>query len=89
MELSAGGLDYQYFIDKETYLVTQIMLEINNPQVGGMVEVTIRLSDYETFEGVKMPTRQRLSIPGAFDLDTTFSETVINGPVDQAIFAKP
>ena len=89
VELAAGGLDYGYFIDKETYLVTQIMLEINNPQVGGMVEVTIRLSDYETFEGVKMPTRQQLSIPGVFDLDTTFSETVINGPVDETIFAKP
>jgi hypothetical protein len=89
VELSAGGIPYRYFIDKETHLVTQIMLEINNPQVGGMVEVTVGLSDYQTFEGVQMPTRQRLSVPGLMELDTTFSETVINGPVDHAIFAKP
>ena len=89
VELSAGGIPYRYFIDKETYLTTQIMLEINNPQVGGMVEVTVRLSDYQTFEGVQMPTRQRLSVPGLIELDTTFRETVINGPVDETIFTKP
>ena len=89
VELSAGGLDYRYLLDKETHLVTQLMLEISNPQFGGMAEITVRLSEYETFEGVKMPTRQRLNIPGLFELDATFSETVINGPVDQAIFTKP
>ena len=89
IELSAGGIPYRYFIDKETYLATQILLEMSNPQLGGMVEITVRLSEYETFEGVQMPTRQLLSIPGLFELDTTFSETVINGPVDEAIFAKP
>ncbi len=89
IELSAGGIPYRYFIDKETYLATQILLETSNPQLGGMVEITVRLSEYETFEGVKMPTRQLLSIPGLFELDSTFSQTVINGPVDEAIFAKP
>ena len=89
VELSAGGLDYRIFLDQETYLVTQFLLDIENPQVGGMVEVTVRFSEYDTFEGVQMPTRQQLSIPGLFELDTTFSQTVINGPVDDAIFAKP
>ena len=89
IELSAGGIPYRYFIDKETYLATQILLEMAIPDVGGMIEIRVRLSEYETFEGVKMPTRQLLSIPGLFELDTTFSETVINGPVDEAIFAKP
>ncbi len=89
VELSAGGIPYRYFIDKETHLVTQIMLEMAIPDVGGMAEITVRLSEYETFGGVQMPTRQRLSIPGLFELDTTFSETVINGPVDQTIFANP
>ncbi len=89
VELSAGGIPYRYFIDKETYLVTQIMLEMAIPDVGGMAEITVRLSEYETFEGVQMPTRQRLSIPGLFELDSNFSQTVINGPVDEAIFRKP
>ena len=28
-------------------------------------------------------------LPGAFEIDTTYEETVINGPVDEAIFEKP
>ena len=83
------GIPYRYFIDKETHLVTQLMLEIDVPEIGGMVEVTGRLSEYETFEGVQMATRTQLSIPGIYELDMRYSGTVINGPVDQAIFTKP
>ena len=89
VEISAGGIDYRYFFDKETYLVTQLLLELDVPDAGGMVEVTVQLSGYEAVDGVQMATRQRQTIPGVFDLDIRFSETVINGPVDEAIFAKP
>ena len=89
VEISAGGIPYRYFLDKETYLVTQLMLEIDVPEIGGMIEVTVRVSDYKTFEGVQMATRTQLSIPGIYELDMRYSETVINGPVDEAIFTKP
>ncbi len=89
VEISAGGIPYRYFIDKETHLVTQLMLEIEVPEIGGMVEVTGRVSEYKTFEGVQMATRTQLSIPGIYELDMRYSETVINGPVDEAIFTKP
>ncbi len=89
VEISAGGIPYRYFLDKETHLVTQLLLELDVPEAGGLVEVTVRLSEYETFEGVQMPTRQQQVIPGVFDLDVTFGRTVVNGPVDEAIFAKP
>jgi hypothetical protein len=36
-----------------------------------------------------MAMRSQLSIPGIYELDMRYSETVINGPVDQAIFTKP
>ena len=88
VEISAGGIDYRYFLDKETHLVTQLTFAFDSSALGP-VEGTVRLSEYETFEGVRMATRSQLSIPGIFDLDTTYSRTVVNGPVDEAIFAKP
>ena len=59
VEVSAGGIDYRYFLDKETHLVTQLIMGLDSSQLGS-VEVTIRLSGYETFEGVVMATRSRL-----------------------------
>jgi len=84
-----SGIPYRYFIDKETHLVTLLTLEMDVPEVGGVIEVTVRPSEYERFEGVLMARRTQLSIPGIYDLDMRISETVINEPVDQAIFAKP
>ena len=89
LEISASGIPYRYFIDKETHLVTLLTLEMDVPEVGGVIEVTVRPSEYERFEGVLMARRTQLSIPGIYDLDMRISETVINEPVDQAIFAKP
>ena len=89
VEISAGGLDYRVFLDKETHLVTQLIVELDSPQFGGPVEVTVRVSQYETFEGVEIPTRTQMSIPGIFNIDTTYDQTEINGPVDEAIFEKP
>ena len=88
VEISAGVVDYGYFLDKETHLVTQVTVAFDSSYLGP-VEATVRLSEYETFEGVEMATRTRLTIPGIFDLDTTYDETEINGPVDEAIFEKP
>ena len=88
VEISAGGIDYLYFLDKETHLVTQLTLAFDSSALGP-VEATVRLSEYETFEGVEMATRSRLTIPGVFELDTTYDQTEINGPVDEAIFEKP
>ncbi len=88
VEISTGGIDYRYFLDKETHLVTQLTVAFDSSALGP-VEATIRLSEYETFEGVKMATRSQLSIPGVFDLDTTYDRTEINVVVDETIFQKP
>ncbi len=88
VEISAGGIDYGYFLDKETHLVTQVTVAFDSAALGP-IEATVRVSEYEMLEGVMIPTRSTLSIPGVFELHTTFDETEINGPVDEAIFEKP
>jgi len=87
VEIAAGGIDNRFFLDKETYLVSQIMIELDDADLGA-IEVTVTLSEYEVFEGVKMATKSHVSIPDVFDIDTTYNETEINEPIDETIFVK-
>ena len=45
LEISVSGIPYRYFIDKETHLVTLLTLEMDVPEVGGVIEVTVRPSE--------------------------------------------
>ncbi len=76
------------FIDKATDLLKRTSLKQNNPQFGE-VEVTIDASDYETFGPIKLATKTKVQLGEVLKIDTTFTETKVNGDVDEAVFEKP
>jgi hypothetical protein len=76
------GLTMDEYLDASTYLVYKV-----SSNIGGQ-EGELVFSGYEEVEGIKMPNTIDISGPmGAFTMIT--NKTVINGPVDEQIFAKP
>lgn len=85
-DVSASGITV--YIDQETHLISQMVNKVNIPGVGEAVAVT-DLWDYHTHDGIVLPKTMSLSIEGIFSSETTFTETVINGQIDDNLFAKP
>lgn len=76
------GVTMDEYLDASTYLVYKV-----SSNIGGQ-EGELVFSGYEVVEGIKMPNTIDISGPmGAFTMIT--NKTVINGPVDEQIFAKP
>lgn len=79
---SKDGVVMDEYLDANTYLVYKVV-----SNVGGQ-EGELVFSDYEAIEGIKMAnTIDITSQMGAFTMIT--NKTVINGQVDEKIFAKP
>jgi len=76
------------FIDKESDLFRRMTLVQNNPQFGE-VEIVTESSDYEDFGPVKLPTKQKIALGEILNIDTTYTETKVNGDIDETIFDKP
>jgi hypothetical protein len=83
-----GTFELEILVDAETKMVTRVRFEIDNPQ-GGTVEATADSLAYEAFDGVMMPTRTTLDIPGIATIDTRYTTTELNVEVDHSIFEKP
>lgn len=83
-----AGPKLQLYISKATSLLTFIITSLNSPDVGEL-EVQIENIEYGEFEGVKLPIKTLMSAGGLFEMETTFTETIINGEVDDSIFEKP
>lgn len=76
------GIASDQYLDASTYLMYKA-----TSNVAGQ-EGEIIFSNYETIEGIKMANTMDITSPmGAFTMIT--NKTVINGPVDEQIFAKP
>jgi hypothetical protein len=81
-KITSNGVVMDEYLDANTYLVYKVV-----SNVGGQ-EGELVFSDYEAIEGIKMAnTIDITSQMGAFTMIT--NKTVINGQVDEKIFAKP
>lgn len=79
---SKDGVVMDEYLDASTYLVYKVV-----SNVGGQ-EGELVFSDYKAIEGIKMAnTIDITSAMGAFTMIT--NKTVINGQIDEKIFAKP
>jgi hypothetical protein len=78
----------KFLIDKKTDLVRYTTLTQKNPQFGE-VKLVVESSDYEKFGPVTLPTKTKVQLGELMQIDTTFTETKVNGEVDDALFEKP
>ena len=76
------------YINKETNLLNRTTLKQTTPQFGE-VDVLIENTDYQQFGPVKMSTKSKVVLGDALTIVTTYTETNVNGNVDEAIFEKP
>lgn len=80
--------DVKYYINKESGLLNRMTMTQSNPQFGE-VQVVIQNTGYEDFGPVKLPTKNSIQLGEALQIDTTYTETKVNGTVDEKIFELP
>ncbi|QKZ13440.1 LolA family protein [Spirosoma sp. KUDC1026] len=76
------GQTMDEFVDANTYLVSKVKMSVNGQ------DNEIGYSDYKEVEGVKFPNTLEVTSQMG-NLVMTTNKTVINGPVDNALFKKP
>jgi hypothetical protein len=84
----AKGPAVKVFVDKESDQIRRTSLTANNPQFGE-VEITVETTDYQEFGSVKLPTKQKIVLGDIFQIETTYTETKVDGKVDESIFEMP
>jgi hypothetical protein len=84
----AKGPAVKVFVDKESDQIRRTSLKANNPQFGE-VEITVETSDYQEFGPVKLPTKQKIVLGDIFQIMTSYTETKVDGEIDEAIFEMP
>ena len=81
-KITANGVVMDEYLDASTYLVYKVTSNVNG-QEGELV-----FSGYEDIDGIKMANTIDITSPmGTFTMVN--NKTVINGTVDEQIFAKP
>ena len=89
IELSPSeGPKLKIYLDQSTKLLTKFEVTMNNPQFGEMTIVQ-EVAEYAVFEGLKLPVKETATIGDMFNIETIYTETTINGEVDEKIFEKP
>jgi hypothetical protein len=78
----------KFLIDKKTDQLRRTTVTQKNPQFGE-VKVVVEPSDYEQFGPVKLATKSKVQLGELLQIDTTYTETKVNGPVDESVFEKP
>ncbi len=78
----------KFFLDKESNQIKRMTLTQNNPQFG-KIDVVVENLDFEQFGPVKLPTKTKVTIGEAMTIETKFTETKVNGDVDEAVFEMP
>ncbi len=76
------------YIHKETNLLNRTTVKQTTPQFGE-IDVVIENTDYREFGPVKLPTKSKITLGEALTILTTYTETKVNGNVDEGIFEKP
>lgn len=82
------GPAVKIFVDKESGQIRRTSLTVNNPQFGE-VEINIETSDYTEFGPVKLPNKQKIVLGDIFQIETTYTETKVDGKIDEAVFEMP
>ena len=85
---SDGASPSTVYVDRETRLLSRSTAVTSVPNVGDMTAVT-DVGDYESVEGVMLPTVLTITVEGVSTTRVTFDRTVVNTPVDESIFAVP
>lgn len=76
--------DIYTFIDKDTYLVKGMQIEVSQ---GGMTQaVESVMSNYQKIDGVMMPMKVDAYIAGTYGYGMTFTKIEFNSPVDDSEF---
>jgi hypothetical protein len=83
-----GETPIKFYLDPESHHLAGMQLDQDNPQFGP-VTIAISYSDYAEHEGVMLPSVEKIKIGDFIMLETTYTETTINGDVDESIFEKP
>jgi hypothetical protein len=76
------------FVNKESGQIARTTLKQNNPMFGE-IEIIVETSGYEDFGPVKLPTKNTTLIGDVLDIKTKYTETKVNGDIDESIFEKP
>jgi hypothetical protein len=79
---TATGMKRQVFFDPQTHLIVK-----ESAPVGGVVE-EILFDDYQTVDGVKLPSRIELH-RGSYKYDISVTRAAINGTVGERVFDFP
>lgn len=80
--------EVKLYIDKKDDLVKRATLKQNNPQFGE-VEIVAETTDYQEFGKVMLPNKNKVQIGDLFVIETTYTDTKVDGEVDETIFAMP
>lgn len=88
IEMADEKAPAKLYIDKATNLAARMTVSTENPQFGP-VEIIIEQSEYEVHNGVQLAGFNKMILGELFTLETTFTETEINGEIDESIFEKP
>ena len=83
-----SGPPTRFSIDAETYLLLEVVIKFDVPQLGRDVEQTTTLHDYRDVDGVKLPHQVR-STSAVQNFTITFTTVEHNVRVDPALFVKP
>jgi hypothetical protein len=78
----------KFYIEKKSGELRRTTLTQEHPQFG-KVDVVIESSGYEKFGPVKLPTKNKVQLGEELKIETTFTETKVNGEVDESIFEMP
>lgn len=88
LDEDAGTTGAKFYLDKSDNLHKRTELTQNNPQFGP-VDIVVTQSEYQEFEGVKLPTKNKIEVGDFVMLETTYTDTQINAEVDESVFKKP
>jgi hypothetical protein len=85
---SVEGINYTRYYDAETFFLVKGTVPADPAQGSGDIEAMP--SDYRDIgNGLKLPYKVTLNVPGVGELVITYKEIKYNVPVDDAKFAKP
>jgi hypothetical protein len=88
LEMKRGESGVKFYIEKATGLLYQMKMNRADENFGEM-ELTVENTEYDAYDGVKLPKINRMKFGDMFAIETTYTETEINGEIDPAVFEKP
>lgn len=82
------GKGVKFYISQASGLLVRVVLHQDSPQFGPVV-ITVDYSDYADHGGVQLPGKNKIVLGDFITLEYEYSETTVNGELDDAMFNKP